>query len=102
MNLTIEDFKLGRDLVEECLKLEDDKIVDHIQESIKCFSNTLDISKLDDRNKLFEFLHHLSTLFLNFDINAGLYLLGEKEVKKAVIGRGTISGIIKGFREAGF
>lgn len=102
MNLTFEEFQLGRNIVEECLKIDDDKIEIHIQNSLKSFIEKLDLSKLGNRSKIFSFLEHLSTLFINFDINAELYFLGEKEKKKSVIGMQTVAKITKDFRECGF
>lgn len=101
MNLTYEEFQLGRNVVEDCLKLDDGDIENYIQDSIKSFIKELDKSKLDDRNKIFSFLQHQSTLFVNFGINSDIYLLGEREEKKCRIGISVINKIIKDFRESG-
>lgn len=99
MNLTQEEFSLARNIVEDCLKIDDDKIEYYIKDSLKSFVEKLDKSKLDDRNKIFSFLQHQSILFINFYINADIYLLGEKERNKAIIGMNCIVKIIKDLRQ---
>ena len=102
MNLTIEEFELGKKIVEDCLKLDDENIKIHIQDSVKSVIDKYDTTKLDDRNKIFSFLKHTSTLFMNYYINTEFYLLGEKEKEKSHIGMKTISDIVKDFTESGF
>ena len=99
MNLTQEEFSLARKIVEDCLKNDDDKIDSYIKDSLKPFVEKLDKYKLDDRNKIFSFLNHQSILFINFNMNSGIYLLGEKERNKAIIGMNCIVKIIKDLRE---
>lgn len=101
MNLIFEEFELARNIVEECLKLDDDKIDTHLQEGLKFFSEGLDMSNLDNRGKISSFLGHQSFLFMNFHLNGNVYLLGEKEQKKCEIDMKSITDLRKGFMESG-
>jgi len=101
--MTAEDLKTGKDIVEKCLTIEENEIKNYIQESLNFYIKRLelDINKLDDRNMIYHFLNHQSTLFSNFQINPELYLLGEKEVKKADFGKLIIKDICLQYRRCG-
>lgn len=99
MNLTVEEYQLGHDIVNNSLKIDDNKIETYIRDSIKSFIDKINMSNLQDRNKLFNFLQHISTLFINYDINHSIYLLSEKEKNKSIIGLKIVSKVIKEFKE---
>lgn len=95
MNLTQEEFSLARKIVEDCLKIDDDKIEYYIKDSLKTFIEKLDKYDFNDRNKIFSFLRQQSIIFMNFDINSGIYLLSDKERNKAIVGMKCVVKIIK-------
>lgn len=102
--MTEYSLNSGKKIVEHCLKLNNDEIKKYIQVSLDEYIIylNLNISKLEDRNKIYEFLNYQSMLFLNFEFNSELYLLGEKEVKKAELGRLVIIEIRESYRKNGF
>lgn len=103
MNLTEEDFKLSAEIVEKCLSLEDILIDDFIKESIRNYIKlNIILTKLEDRNKLYEFLCRICNLFKNICINGqAFYLLNKDEEDKAGKCMEITSNIIVKFRSEG-
>lgn len=101
--MTAKDFQNGKEIVEKCLTIEENEIKNYIQDSLNFYIKrlNLNINKLDDRNMIYQFLNHQSTLFSNFQINPEIYLLGEKEVKKAEFGKLIIKDICFQYRKCG-
>jgi len=101
MDLTSEDYILGHKIASTTITLDSSEIDFYIQNSIKNFTDKLNMSNLEDRRKAYSFLRHISTLLMNYDLNGGIYLLGEKEINKAHLGAKTIIKIIEEFRAKG-
>jgi hypothetical protein len=99
--LTISEFELARNCVDECLKLEKCDIKNHILESLKNFMINLDVKNIQHRERISIFLNHQKTLFLNYDMNSDQYLLSKKDVEKCIIGMDVIKNIIYDFIRIG-
>jgi hypothetical protein len=101
MNLTQKEFEDAKKIMEASLKLNLNDIEKHLNEAVATFKSNLNIYDIDDRYKVFTFLDHISTLYLNIMENGDKYLLGKKEEERATKGREIISKIFKNFREDG-
>ena len=73
--LTYEDFEFGKKVVDSTLDIDNDKIESHIRDSVNFFIGDNDISDIDSRNLVFQFLQHISTLYLNYCLNGSMYLI---------------------------
>jgi hypothetical protein len=102
MKLEYKDYEFSKKIVDETLKLDDVKIEPHIQVSLKSFICDMDTSDYDVRSKIFLFLQHISSLFLNYCINSEVYFLSKEEIEKSYKGRDIIAKMCKDFRETGF
>lgn len=102
MKLEYEDYLLAKTITDETLKLDNENIEFHIQDSLKSFIGNMDTSKYDIRSKIFLFLQHISSLFLNYCINSEIYFLSKEEIEKSHKGRDVIAKMCKDFRESGF
>lgn len=94
-----KDYLLCKEIADQALKLKDEEIQFHIKDHLKSFIGDSDMSNYDVRNKVFLFLQHISTVFLNYCLNSNMYFLSDAEIEKALIGRKAIVSIIKGIRE---
>lgn len=99
MNLTEEDFYLSKEISEKTIKLKDHEVEDYINDSVKKFISSIDMSYFQNRSRVFEFLSHISTLFLNFNLNGDLYLLSEEQKERALLSRSIIYNIIQNLRD---
>lgn len=98
MKLEHKDYLLAKNIVDETLKTDEEKIELHIKNSVKCFIGEMDTSNYDVRHKIFLFLQHISSLFLNYCINSEVYFLSKNEIEKSFKGRAFIGQIVKDFR----
>lgn len=101
MNLTQDEFDFGKQVAEECLIHREDCIDSFIKESLESFMKNLILSKISDRNKIYEFLNHIRSLLMNYQINGEMYLLGDKEKNRANIGVKSIVQIINSYQNSG-
>ena len=99
MNLEFEDFEFSRKIVDQTIKIDDDKIEAHIQGTLLSFIGDMDTSSYDVKVKVIYFLRHISALFLNYCVNPEVYLVSEKEIEKSFKSRKIILNIIKSYRE---
>lgn len=102
MKLEHEDYLLAKTITDETLKLDYENIEFHIQDSLKSFIGNMDTSNYYIRSKIFLFLQHISSLFLNYCINSEVYFLSKEEIEKSYKGRDVIAKMCKDFRESGF
>jgi hypothetical protein len=99
MILREEDYQFGKKAVDATLGLDGDRIESHIRESVSSFSDRLDLSNMDDRHQVFQFLQYMSSLYLNYCLNGDLFLLSEEKIEKCHKSREVIVEIIKDFKE---
>lgn len=100
--LEYSDYISSKKMVDDTLKLDNEDILPHINHYVKCIIGDMDTSNHMVRNKIFYILSHVSTLYMNYDINGHVYFLSEKEISNAIKGRKIIGDISKDFRENGF
>ena len=99
MKLEYDDYKFSKEIVDETLKINVEKIEFHIRDSLKSFIGDMDVSDYNVNRKIFLFLEHMSSLFLNYYLNGeSVYNLTEVQIKKSRISRKIITNIIKDFR----
>jgi hypothetical protein len=82
MKLTSENYLFGRKVVDDTLSIDDDKIEFHIRNSVKSFIGDIDTSDMENRNYIFQFLQHISSLYLNYCLNGNIYFLSEDKIEK--------------------
>ncbi|HHX69478.1 MAG TPA: hypothetical protein GX708_15710 [Gallicola sp.] len=75
MKLTHENYLFGKKVVDDTLDIDNDKIKFHIRDSVKSFIGDIDTSIMDNRQYIFQFLQHISTLYLNYCLNGNAYFL---------------------------
>lgn len=97
MRLTQENLLFGKKIVDDTLNIDNDRIDFHIKTSVKSFIGDIDTSNMDNRNYIFQFLQHISTLYLNYCLNGNQYFLGEDKIEKCYKSREVISSIHKDF-----
>jgi hypothetical protein len=102
MKLTQENLEFGKKIVDDTLDIDNDKIEFHIRDSVKSFIGDIDISNMGNRNYIFQFLQHISTLYLNYCLNGNMYFLSEDKIEKCYKSREFIVKIIKDFTESRF
>ena len=102
MKLTHENYEFAKKVVDDTLDIDDDKIEFHIRDSVKSFIGDMDISIMDNRQYIFQFLEHISTLYLNYCLNGNIYFLSEDKIEKCMKSREVIVDIHKDFTESRF
>jgi hypothetical protein len=102
MKLSQENLEFGKKIVDDTLEVDDIKIEFHIRDSVKSFIGDIDTSNMDNRNYIFQFLQHISTLYLNYCLNGNMYFLSEDKIEKCYKSREVIVKIIKDFTESRF
>ena len=102
MKLTHENYLFGAKVVDDTLDIDENKIEFHIRDSVKSFIGNMDISIMDNRQYIFQFLQHISTLYLNYCLNGKIYFLSEDKIEKCMKSREIIVGIHKDFTESRF
>ena len=102
MKLTQENYLFGKKVVDDTLDVDDSKIEFHIRDSVKSFIGDIDTSNMDNRNYIFQFLQHISSLYLNYCLNGNMYFLSEDKIEKCMKSREVIVKIIKDFTESRF
>jgi hypothetical protein len=102
MELTQENYLFGKKVVDDTLDVDDSKIEFHIRDSVKSFIGDIDTSNMDNRNYIFQFLQHISSLYLNYCLNGNMYFLSEDKIEKCMKSREVIVKIIKDFTESRF
>jgi len=94
MELTYEEYVIGKSIMEESLRLDDDLFDLYVNENVKKFMDSIDFSKLDERAKARQFLSYVNTCYVNIMLNKELYFLGEREDALAERGVNIIHKII--------
>ena len=102
MKLTHENYLFGKKVVDDTLDVDDSRIEFHIRDSVKSFIGDIDTSNMDNRNYIFQFLQHISSLYLNYCLNGNMYFLSEDKIEKCMKSREVIVKIIKDFTESRF
>jgi len=102
MKLTHENYLFAKKVVDDTLDVDDSKIEFHIRDSVKSFIGYIDTSNMDNRNYIFQFLQHISSLYLNYCLNGNMYFLSEDKIEKCMKSREVIVKIIKDFTESRF
>ena len=102
MKLTHENYLFGKKVVDDTLDIDDDKIEFHIRDSVKSFIGDIDTSIMDNRPYIFQFLQHISALYLNYCLNGNIYFLSEDKIEKCMKSREIIVSIHKDFTESRF
>ena len=102
MKLTHENYLFGQKVVDDTLNIDNDKIESHIRDSVKYFIGDIDISNMDNRNYIFQFLQHISTLYLNYCLNGNMYFLSDDKIEKCYKSREVIVNIHKDLTESCF
>ena len=93
-----EDFILGKSVVDSTIGISTEDIDSHIRNNLSKITSELDLSVLENRRRIFDFLSHMSALYLNFCLNGHSYLLSEDEIEKCYKGRNVIVEVIQELR----
>ena len=93
-----EDFILGKSVVDSTIGISLEDIDSHIRNNLGKITSELDLSVLENRRRIFGFLSHMSTLYLNLCVNGHTYLLSENEIEKCYKGRKVIVEVIQELR----
>jgi hypothetical protein len=102
MKLTQENYLFGKKVVDDTLDIDNDKIEFHIRDSVKSFIGDIDTSIMDNKQYIFQFLQHISSLYLNYCLNGNIYFLSEDKIEKCMKSREIIVDIHKDFTESRF
>jgi len=102
MNLTKEDYTNAWNTIDDSLKMNEIDFEIYVRKSIENFIRDIDMTNIENRKRVNDYLLHLSTLYLNMDLNGHLYLLGKKEKDLAQKGRLIVVEYLTKFREQGF
>lgn len=100
MRLTNEDYLFAKKVVDDTLYIDKDKIESHIRNSVKSFIGDIDTSTMDNRHYIFQFLQHISTLYLNYYLNGHTYFLSGDKIENCMKSREIITIIHKEFTES--
>lgn len=72
-------YNLSKIFISHCLKNNINDVENIIRDNISLIRKDLDMSAMDDRKNLYEYITHLKLLFLNISLNGEMYFYGQKE-----------------------
>jgi hypothetical protein len=101
MKHTERSIEAGRKMAEAAIRLQIEEIPSFIAREITTFRLSIDMENIEERQEMSAMLSIASTLLLNYDINSGQYLFGEKEIEKSRTARSEIAKEAAAMREAG-
>ena len=101
MKHTERSIETGRKMAESAIRLQIEEIPSFIAREIAAFRLALDMNDIEERQEMSAMISIASTLLLNYDINSGQYLFGEKEIEKSRTARSEIAKAATAMREAG-
>ena len=101
MKHTERSIEAGRKMAETAIRLQIEEIPSFIAREIAAFRLSIDMENIEERQEMSAMLSIASTLLLNYDINSGQYLFGEKEIEKSRTARSEIAKEAAAMREAG-
>lgn len=102
MNLTQDDIDFCRNLCNETFKWNNDEVENNVKKLFLEYIHHFDESKLSDRNRIFKIIEHLSTLYLNLNLNSDSYLLNSKDIEKVKTASKSINKTFNELKENGF
>ena len=101
MRHTERSIEAGRKMAEASIRLQIEEIPSFIAREIAAFRLAIDMNDIEERQEMSAMISIASTLLLNYDINSGQYLFGEKEIEKSRAARKEIAKAATAMREAG-
>jgi len=101
MNYTERSIKTARGLAEAAIRMDISEIPQFVSKQIAAFRIGIDMDCLEGRQEMSAMISTASTLLLNYDLNAGSYLFGEKEIERSRAARKEIAKEATAMREAG-
>ena len=101
MKHTERSIEAGRNMAEAAIRLQKEDIPSFIAREIAAFRLALDMNDIEERQEMSAMLSIASSLLLNYDINCGQYLFGEKEIEKSRAARSEIAKAATAMREEG-
>jgi len=101
MKHTERSIEAGRKMAEAAIRLQIEEIPSFIARAIAAFRLAIDMENIEERQEMSAMLSIASTILLNYEINSGQYLFGEKEIEKSRTARSEIAKEAAAMREAG-
>ncbi len=101
MKHTERSIEAGRKMAEAAIRLQIEDIPYFIAKEIAAFRLAIDMENIEERQEMSAMLSIASTILLNYNINSGQYLFGEKEIEKSQAARSEIAKAASAMREAG-
>ena len=101
MKHTERSIETGRKMAEAAIRLQKEDIPSFIAREIAAFRLAIDMDDIEERQEMSAMLSIASALLLNYDINSGQYLFGEKEIEKSRAARKEIAKEAEAMRESG-
>ena len=101
MKHTERSIEAGRKMAEAAIRLRIEDIPSFIAREIAAFMLSIDMDNIEERQEMSAMLSIASAILLNYDINSGQYLFGEKEIEKSQAARSEIAKEATAMREAG-
>ena len=101
MKHTERSIEAGRKMAEAAIRLQKEDIPSFIAREIAAFRLAIDMNDIEERQEMAAMLSIASALLLNYDINSGQYLFGEKEIEKSRAARKEIAKAATAMRESG-
>jgi len=97
--MTEEDYNKSFDLCKDSILIREDKFEYYLRKNINDFLVDIDMTILDNRKLVKDFLSRLSGLYLNCMLNGqDDYLLGDREKDNSQKGREIIKEYLDNFR----
>ena len=101
MKHTERSIGAGRKMAEAAIRLQIEEIPSFIAREIAVFRLSIDMDNIEERQEMSAMLSIASAILLNYDINSGQYLFGEKEIEKSQAARSEIAKAATAMREEG-
>ena len=101
MKHTERSIGAGRKMAEAAIRLQIEEIPSFIAREIAVFRLSIDMDNIEERQEMSAMLSIASAILLNYDINSGQYLFGEKEIEKSQAARSEIAKEAIAMRESG-
>ena len=101
MKRTERSIEAGRKMAEAAIRLQIEDIPSFIAREIAAFRLSIDMDNIEERQEMSAMLSIAGAILLNYDINSGQYLFGEKEIEKSQAARSEIAKAATAMREAG-
>ncbi len=101
MKHTERSIETGRNMAEATIRLQKEDIPSFIAREIAAFRLSIDMNDIEERQEMSAMLSIASAILLNYDINSGQYLFGEKEIEKSQAARSEIAKAATAMREEG-